>query len=126
MAVPATGIEDDMMQFAASIALGLAPLLVFGATAMLRPTPAPVAPKPVQTEGVTARRMDDATFRRRWPADLPPAITRAVPVATVAAPAVPPARIVRRALLGTDVCARHGQRRVEYLKRGYKHWRCRR
>ena len=123
-----------MMHFGASIALGLTPLLVFGATAMLRPV---AVPKLVVTEGVTARRMDDSTFRLRWPVDLPPATTiRETPSAeaAVSPPRQFPGRqfaqprpvVVKRAGLRTDVCTRHGMKRVEYLKRGYKHWRCRR
>lgn len=123
-----------MMQFAATIALGLMPLLVFGGAALLRPAP-DVVPKPVATEGVTARRIDEATFRSRWRPlyDVAPAtVIHEVPVATVpaaveASSSRPPARrIVKRAALRTDVCARHGMRRIEYLVRGYKRWKCRR
>jgi len=129
------------MQFTATIALGLAPLLVFGGAALLRPAPvpaeAPIVATPVPTEGVTARRMDAGTFRLRWSlvSDLPPALSiweggdapaREASKPVDAASSRPPARIVRRASLHRDICARHGQRRVEYLVRGYKHWRCRR
>jgi hypothetical protein len=46
-------------------------------------------------------------------------------VETGAAP--PPARHVKRAALlhRDNVCARHGKRKVTYLKRGYKFWKCR-
>jgi hypothetical protein len=130
------------MQFAATIALGLAPLLVFGAAAMLRPAP-PVPVKPVATEGVRMIRMDDATFRRRWAPlnDLPPAtevryvredVVSAVPVAT-ALQAPQPRRLSRhRPALRTkpvrlDVCARHKMHRVNYTRpNGWPYWRCRR
>ena len=112
--------------------LTMLPLAVFG-TMAIAPPPAPVpaiVPVAVRAEGVTARRMDEATFHRRWPADLPPpTVIRAVPVPAAAKTAAtiprPPARIVKRASLRLDICAKHGMKRVEYLKRGYKHWRCR-
>lgn len=126
------------MQFSATIALGMLPLLVFGGAALLRPAP-DVVPKPVQSEGVRVIAMDTRTFSARWLplyAVAPATVIHEVPVErtlTVAPPvrstslrAAPPARIVRRASLRLDVCAKHGLRRVEYLKRGYKHWRCRR
>ena len=111
--------------------LAMLPLLVFGGAAVLRPAP-DVVPKPVQVEGVTARRMDADTFRRRWPMDLPtPTVIHEVPVPAVAAaaatPAPRPARIVRRASLRTsDVCARHGLAKVEVIRGKWKGWRCRR
>jgi hypothetical protein len=89
----------------------------------------PVAPeptlfmKPVPVEGITARRMDEGTFRVRWAAagELPPAtVIHEVPAEAVRVP--PPARIVKRAALRLDICARHGMRKVSYGKR----WRCRR
>lgn len=127
------------MQFTATIALGLVPLLVFGGAAVLRPAPA-IVPKPVATEGVRVIRMDSQTFSARWRPlyDIAPAtVIREVPVQTVATvPAAieasnsrPPARrIVRRASLRpTDVCARHGLRKQYYTGRGgWQHWRCRR
>ena len=129
-----------MMQFSATIALGLAPLVVFGGAALLRPAP-PIVPKAVPTEGVRMIRMDSQTFRARWMPvnDMPPATViheakggdhsrenTGKPVVAAARPSPPAVRIVRRASLRPDVCARHGQRKVEYLVRGYKHWRCRR
>jgi hypothetical protein len=124
------------MQFPATIALGAIPLLVYGVVAAARP-PAPIVPVAVQTEGVTARRMDAGTFRLRWSlvSDLPPALSiweggdapvREASKPVDAASSRPPARLVKRASLRLDICARHGMRRVEYLKRGYKHWKCRR
>jgi hypothetical protein len=89
-------------------------------------------------------QMDATTFRARWRPmyDVPPATViheimgggdahsrenTGKPVEAAARPRPPAVRIVRRASLRpTDVCARHGQRKVEYLVRGYKHWRCRR
>jgi hypothetical protein len=124
------------------IALAAIPLLVFGAHALSRPARA-IAPTPVVTEGVRVIRLDANTFRGRWSPvnDLAPATVihevgggdaanlRAAskPVDVAASAPRPPARLVRRASLRpTDLCARHGLRRVSYSVRGYQHWRCRR
>ena len=119
------------------ILLSTIPLLVFGAVAVSRPAP-PLPVKPVRTETVRVVRMDAQTFRARWlPVnDMPPAtqkgsdaplVPTSAPVAVDAKPPPPAARIVRRAALRpTDICARHGLRRVTYTVRGYQHWRCRR
>lgn len=128
-----------LSRHAAMIALGVIPLLVFGAVAMARP-PAPIAPKPVATEGVRVIRMDATTFRGRWSPvnDLAPAtvihevggggaqLRDASKPAAVPAMTRPPARLVKRAALRLDLCSRHGLRRVTYSVRGYQHWRCRR
>jgi len=116
--------------------LAIIPLLVFGPIAVSRPTP-PLPVKPVRTETVRVVRMDAQTFRARWlPVnDMPPTtlkgrdaplVPTSAPVEVIAKPPPPAARLVRRASLRLDICARHGQRKVEYLRRGYKHWRCRR
>jgi hypothetical protein len=124
----------------AALLLAAIPLLVFGAVAVSRPAP-PVPVKPVQSEGVRMIRMDTQTFRARWMPvnDMPPATTTnekgnaldlrgttSAPVVVVARPPPPAARIVKRASLRQDICARHGLRRVTYTVRGYQHWRCRR
>lgn len=121
------------MTASATQILAMLPLGVFGMVAIAPPPAPPIAPVPVQLEGVTARRMDETTFRRRWPADLPPMTEiREVPVPAVAAAATaaprPARRIVRRASLRTsDVCARHNMRKQYYTGRGgWQHWRCRR
>ena len=116
------------------IALGVLPLLVFGAVGLSRPAPAapPVIAKPVVTEGVTMRRMDDNTFRRRWSpiADMPAAIEvrhvdRTPLVAdsagTVSAVTLPSRRLRTRAVR-LDICQRHNMRKVNYGRT----WRCRR
>jgi len=126
----------------AALLLGIIPLLMFGGPiAVSRPT-ASVPVKPVQTESIRVIRMDANTFRGRWLPinDMPPAtvmhnekgsdaphvLIASKPVVAVARP-LPPARLVRRAALRpTDVCAKHGQRKVTYTVRGYQHWRCRR
>jgi hypothetical protein len=93
---------------------------------------------PVQIENITARRMDEGSFRARWSAaaQLPPTIEvhyvtdHVVDAGAVAeAPAAPPSRhtvqtvqTIRRVALRSDICSRHGMRRVNYGKR----WRCRR
>jgi hypothetical protein len=125
------------MQFAATLGLSTLPLVLAGVVTLSRPTP-PVPINPVQTETVRVVRMDVQTFRARWlPVnDMPPTILKgrdaplvptSAPVAVDAKPPPPAARIVRRASLRpTDICARHGQRKVTYTVRGYQHWRCRR
>jgi len=128
----------------AALLLAAIPLLLFGGPiAVSRPT-APVPVKPVRTENVRVIRMDATTFRGRWMPinDMPPATVihevkggdalsqelTGKPVEVAAsAPRPPAARIVKRASLRpTNVCARHGLRRVTYSMRGYQHWRCRR
>ena len=127
----------------AALLLAVIPLLLF-APAVSRPM-APVPVKPVRTETVRVIRMDATTFRGRWMPinDMPPATVihevqlkggdalsqelTGKPVVAAAKPSPPAARIVRGASLRpTDVCARHGLRRVTYSVRGYQHWRCRR
>jgi len=111
------------------------PLLVFGAAALSRPAPAapPVIAKPVITEGVTLRRMDDSTFRRRWApiADMPAAtevryLAREREVAGTVPEAdehrVPPRHRLRTRAVRLDICARHNMRKVHYGRT----WRCRR
>jgi hypothetical protein len=86
--------------------------------------PEPVFMRPVEVEGVLARRMDEGTFQARWQPMYkvsPMVVIHEVTVPTEAA-VPPPARIVRRAALVNGICARHGLRRVTYGKR----WRCRR
>jgi hypothetical protein len=120
------------------LALAALPAVVMWA-AMPSASP-PVKAKPVQTEGITARRMDENTFRLRWPIDLPPTTEvrarehgwqdRAAQARVSAsrgddpilAPATHQTR-TRRASLRTDICARHNMRRVMVGK--FK-WRCRR
>lgn len=124
------------MQFAATLALGAIPLLIYGAVALARP-PAPIVPAPVQTEGVTARRMDAGTFRLRWSlvSDLPPALSiweggdapaREASKPVDADSARPPARIVKRASLRLGICAKHGLMKVTVIRGKWKGWRCRR
>ena len=129
----------------AALLLAVIPLVLFGGPAAVSRPTAPVPVIPVQVEGVRMIRMDSQTFRGRWMPinDMPPAtvihevqlkggdalISQEItgkPVEAVARP-LPPARLVRRAALRpTDVCAKHGQRKVTYTVRGYQHWRCRR
>jgi len=117
------------------LALGTVPLLVFGAHALSRPAPA--APPPVQklvmSEGVTMRRMDDNTFRRRWSpiADMPAAtevryLAREREVAGTVSGAVepPPRHRLRSRAVRLDVCARHNMRKQ--ITHGGRSWRCRR
>jgi len=90
----------------------------------------PIVVRAVATEGVRAQRMDDSTFSLRWSgvnALAPATVVWEVPVETVSVrPQPPPARLVRRASLRTDVCARHGMRRVTVMRGKWQGWRCRR
>ena len=119
-----------------ALALGTLPLLVFGAVAFSRPA-LPVMSKPAPP-AVRVIPLDTRTFDQRWPANALPQENRVqsirvageIPLPT-ARPAVdenaapvssPPTRVVRRAALRQDLCARHGLRKVSYGRR----WRCRR
>lgn len=113
-----------------AIALAIIPVAVWAAW----PKPAPmVVAKAVAIEGVTARKMDESSFARRF-ALVPEggdAVApnrnhqfEKVPAGNAAASsAPPPARLMRRAvrLRVNGICARHGMRKVTYGKR----WRCR-
>ena len=124
------------MRFPATLALSVLPVLVAGAVAFSRPAPQ-AAPKPAPP-AVRVIPLDTRTFDRRWPANALPQENRVqsirvageIPLPTArpavdegaASPSPPPARVVRRAALRQDLCARHGLRKVSYGKR----WRCRR
>ena len=132
--VPATFLRRHTIV----IALGTLPLLVYGATAMSRPAPAPpIVAQLVQTEGVRVIRMDSVTFRARWSpvVDMPPTEVRhrtqavggeGVVAGTVTGAVVsepPPRHRMRSRSASLDVCGRHNMRRVMVGR--YK-WRCRR
>ena len=124
----------------AALLLAAIPLVLFGGPIAVSQPTAPVPVKPVRTENVRVIRMDSTTFRGRWMPinDMPPAtvihelkggdaLSQEITGKPVEVARPPPAvRIVRRASLRQDVCARHGQRKVTYTVRGYQHWRCRR
>ena len=124
------------MRFPATLALSVLPVLVAGAVAFSRPAP-PVASKPAP-QAVRVIPLDTRTFDQRWPANALPQENRVrsirvageIPLPT-ARPAVdenaapvssPPARVVKRAALRHDICARHGLRKVTQGRS----WRCRR
>lgn len=129
-----------------SMVLGAIPLVVWMAKPSAPPAEAALEARPVATEGIRSVPLDTRTFNARWQPvyHLPPAALvaridvpqtvgatesarpRSRPEPGVVPRAPPPDRRVKRAMLRPDICARHGMRRVEYLKRGYKHWRCRR
>ena len=127
----------------AALLLAVIPLVLFGGPAAVSAPPPPVPVKPVATESVTARRSDVGTFHARWRPmyDMPPATVihevqlkggdapqeiTGKPVEAVVRP-LPPARLVRRAALRpTDVCAKHGRKKVEVIRGRWKGWRCQR
>jgi hypothetical protein len=103
------------------------------------PTPTGMVVKAVTTEGIRAQRLDADSFDRRWSlvSQMPPTTVVVVRVPAgveeAKASAVDQAAPERRRILTqttslkrADVCARHGMRRVEYSKRGWRYWRCRR
>jgi len=121
----------------ASILLATIPMIVFAITGTGK-SKAPIKPMAVATEGVTAHRMDDQTFRRRWAPlqDVPPAtevryvredVVSTVSGAVKSAPQpVPPSRhrlAMRSKPARLDLCARHNMRKVMV---GRYRWRCRR
>jgi hypothetical protein len=122
----------------ASFMLATIPAAVFAVVGSSQPQ-APIKPVAVATEGVRMIRMDDATFRRRWDAvhTLPPAVVihevgggeahslTGKPVEVAARPH-PPARLVKRASLRQNICARHGLKKIEVIRGKWKGWRCRR
>lgn len=129
-----------LSRHAATIALAAIPLVVFGAAAVSRPT-APLPVIPVQVEGVRVIRMDATSFSGRWRPiyDMPPAtvihqqkgddaLTQETgkPLATPARPPPAAVRNVKRASLHlTNICTRHGMRKVETVRGNWKGWRCR-
>jgi hypothetical protein len=119
------------------VALGVLPLLVFGVIGLSRPAPAapPMITKPVMSEGVTMRRMDEGTFRARWSgvADMPATTVtevhylvvqadEAVGGAGAVSAVTLPSRRLRTRPVRLDICQRHNMRRVNYGRT----WRCRR
>jgi hypothetical protein len=137
------GLVSGKSPVPAALLLAVIPLVLFGGPAAVSAPPPPIPVKPVQVEGVRMIRMDSQTFSGRWRPlyDIPPATVihevqlkggdapqeiTGKPVEAVARPRPPAVRIVKRASLRQDICARHGQRKVTYTVRGYQHWRCRR
>lgn len=100
----------------------------------------PVVAKAVTAENVREHRIDEGTFRARWSVvnDLPPATVyeplliggegvarrneRQTVGATVSARLLHRSR--RVSLRRSNICSRHGMRRV--ITRGGRSWRCRR
>ena len=123
-----------------TLALAMIPMVL--AWAAHKPAPvifsAPeIAVKNITPENITARRADvESSFKLRWAnvADMPPTIEvrhreLASNAGVAAEPPLPPPRqtvqtvqTVRRVALRSDICTRHGMRKVNYGKR----WRCRR
>jgi len=140
---PSAATPRGLSPVPAALLLAVIPLVLFGGPiAVSRPT-APVPVKPVRTENVRVIRMDATTFRGRWMPinDMPPATVihevkggdalsqelTGKPVVAAATPRPPAVRIVKRASLRpTDVCARHGMRKVTYTRGRWQGWRCRR
>ena len=106
------------------------------------PSTPPLVATPVVAEGIREQRQDEHTFALRWRpvADMPPTVVKEVHhlvlvasdevVSAVSGVAESPQQgnaatsrhRTRRVSLRTDVCARHGMRKVTVGKR----WRCRR
>jgi hypothetical protein len=103
-------------------ALAALPATVFGIYAVTPAAPPPLVAKLVQTE--TIRPMQEASFLLRWE----PVAGMPSMVAEPAAPeVVTPPRPVTRVLhpRPTNICTRHGMRKVTFKRRGYMVWRCR-
>lgn len=85
----------------------------------------PIVAKAVTAENVREHRIDEGTFRARWSVvnDLPPA-TVYEPL-LIASHETARRTLVRRvSLRRSNICTRHGMRRV--ITRGGRSWRCRR
>jgi hypothetical protein len=125
------------MRFAATMVLSALPLLLAGAVVFSRPAPRPA---PSAQSALRVIPLDTRTFGERWPvnalpqdirvqttriaAEIPLPQPRPVPAVdeNAASPSPPPTRLVRRASLRLDICARHGLRKVTQGRS----WRCRR
>ena len=129
-----------------ALALAALPLAVF----VLAPRAparvlAPRAPAPVVSEGVHIIPLDARSFNARWWPDQAPTsirvktvpvrvLTNEKPDQPVAEPAEttaalpPPVHAMKRAALRShsDICARHGMRKVVVVRGKWKGWRCRR
>ena len=120
-----------------TLALAALPLAVFAL--------APRAPAPVVSESVQIIPLDARSFNARWWPDQAPTSIRVktVPVRVLtnekpdepaAGPAEttsalpPPVHAMKRAALRShsDICARHGMRKVDVVRGKWKGWRCRR
>ena len=127
-----------------TLALAALPLAVF-ALAPRAPARvlAPRAPAPVVSEGVRAIPLDAQSFNARWWPDQAATSVRVkmVPVRVLtnekpdepdaepaeATAALPPPVMKRAALRShSDICARHGMRKVDVVRGKWKGWRCRR
>ena len=136
------GLVSGKSPVPAALLLAIIPLVLFGGPAAVSRPTAPVPVKPVATESIRVIRMDATTFRGRWMPinDMPPATVihevkggdalsqeiTGKPVEVAATPRPPVARIVKRASLRHDVCAKHGLMKVTVIRGKWKGWRCRR
>ena len=123
-----------------TLALAALPLAVF-ALAPRAPAGvlAPRAPTPVVSEGVSIIPLDARSFNARWWPDQAATSVRVkmvpVRVLTNEKPGEPaettvalPPPVMKRAALRShsDICARHGMRKVVVVRGKWKGWRCRR
>ena len=127
-----------------TLALAALPLAVF---TLAPPAPArvlaPRAPAPVVSESAHIIPLDARSFNARWWPDQAPtavrvktvpvrALTNETSVKPVGEPAetttaLPPPVMKRAALRShSDICARHGMRKVAVVRGKWKGWRCRR
>ena len=127
-----------------TLALAALPLVVFAlAPRVPVRASAPLAPTPVVSEGVRVIPLDARSFNARWWPDQAPTsirvktvpvrvLTNERPSEPVAEPAeataaLPPPVMKRAALRShSDICARHGMRKVVVVRGKWKGWRCRR
>ena len=129
-----------------TLALAALPLAVFAlAPRVPFRASAPLAPTPVVSEGVRVIPLDARGFNARWWPDQAPtavrvktvpvrALTNEKPGKPVGEPAEttaalpPPVHAMKRAALRShsDICARHGMRKVDVVRGKWKGWRCRR
>ena len=126
-----------------TLALAALPLAVFALAP--RAPAAPRAPTPVVSEGVRVIPLNARGFNARWWPDQAPTsirvktvpvrvLTNEKPGQPVAEPAesttalASPVHAMKRAALRnhSDICARHGMRKVVVVRGKWKGWRCHR
>ena len=124
----------------AEIALLLSIAISLMRTAGGKPYPG-TEPEPQDDEEIPLLGLSSSEFVERWPSEPREVRVRTIPIRLeprsepelVSVTAPPPREesspvSINRPLAKrrvSDICTRHGKRKVVYLRRGYKHWRCR-